>query len=773
MRKNKTNSLISILSFFYNEQVEDICTRILYFFNSLETFYLFAGILSFILLSPGPVAILPFIFTLFFVFTIVKISDAYPFFIILVAPVIFILFFLLPFDMVMITRLLLLNCAIFFITQFLFMGIPDSIISRDISVPFRKMFNSLFTIAPTTVSFLVSIFFSFFLSFSLVAVSLAHSSKDYLMLFFVALWILSSGLITRLMLPRNNYSKFHKPDIVKACFKRIIILNIDGVRKDIFDTLDLPCIRKIAREGSSHCQGLETVYLALTNPAFASILTGAAPKQHGVRNNNFGQSIKTEGLGDIVSFIAYGSMHVKHFCKKYWQTRVVSLPRHSIYRSDDIMLDWLKDDLLDWSEIRLFVADFSEADFLAHAYGSTSCQYKEALRRTDKRIGEFIGWLDTNNFMNDTALIICSDHGISAIDHSYLIAKSEKFVPFLIYGKGIKKGFQIKRPGKIMDICSTVSYLLGIRYPYDARGQVFTEVLENSDPGGERQALAARFNQLKYNVEAKHYKEKHPEIYCGDAVWWDKNIVGFVKEKKLNPRILDFGCGSGFIGERFRNAGIDFNHFVCLDNSQEMLNNARQELGKFSNFSFASDLKEVNGKFDIITVSSVFHHFYDPSKVVKTVDNLLNKDGLIFGSHEPNKLAFRNRLFNIGATIYKKLGAGISISSEEVEAFNLLLRKKYPGAPRVCREEILQMTEYHSPLEQYEDIIDCQEGFIPEEFLKAYFPDYKVLLLENYTTFFCRPWLTSHPKAQQILKGLSSIFIHEGNLFRFILQKIT
>ena len=146
---------------------------------------------------------------------------------------------------------------------------------------------------------------------------------------------------------------------------------------------------------------------------------------------------------------------------------------------------------------------------------------------------------------------------------------------------------------------------------------------------------------------------------------------------------------------------------------------------------------------------------------------------LIFGSHEPNKLAFRNGLFNLGAMIYKKIGAGISISSEEVDAFNLLLRKKHPGAPRVCREEILQMTEYHSPLEQYEDIIDCQEGFIPEEFLRSYFPNYKVLLLENYTTFFCRPWLTSHSKTQQMLKGLFSIFIHEGNLFRFILQKNT
>jgi 2-polyprenyl-3-methyl-5-hydroxy-6-metoxy-1,4-benzoquinol methylase len=771
MQRKKINPIAKILSSFYNEQIEDICTRILYFFNSLNSYFLFAGILSFIIAFPEKANILSIILAVSFVLITVRVSDAYPLFMILVIPAFFILGFLLPIGAPAIGKLLFLNCAIFFITQFLFMGIPDAIVSRDMCVPFLKFFNSLFTIAPTTVSFPVSIFFTFYLSFFLKASLICQSNFDYLVLIFVSLWILCAALITRCTLPKNQFSKFYKPDIGKAYFKRIVLLNIDGVRKDIFDSLHLPCISNIEQEGASHRFGLETVYLALTNPAFASILTGTTPKHHGVYNNNFGQSIKTEGLGDIVPFIAYGSMHVKHFCKKYWQTRIVSLPRYSIYHSDDLMLDWLKNDLLNRPEIRLFVADFSEADFLAHAYGSTSSQYKEALRRTDKRIGELLAWMKTNNMMDDTAVIICSDHGISAIDHSYLIARSERFVPFLIYGKGIKKGFQITRPGKIMDICCTVSYLLGVRYPYDARGQVFTEVLENSNPDAEKEALVTRFNQLKYDMEAKRYKEKHMEIYCGDRVWWDNSILEFVKDKKLNPRVLDFGCGSGFIGERFQNAGIKFKEFVCLDNSKEMLASARRELDGFKNFSFVSDLKEINGKFDVITVSSVFHHLYDPSKIAGVIHNLLDSGGLIFGSHEPNKRAFRGKLFNLCALIYKRLGAGVSIDDEEVDVFNSLLRQKYPHAPRVCREEILQMAEYHSPLEQYDNDVDKGGGFIPEEFLKSYFPDYETLLLEDYTTFFCRPWLTAHIKMQQTLKVLFNFFIREGNLFRFILQK--
>ena len=53
-------------------------------------------------------------------------------------------------------------------------------------------------------------------------------------------------------------------------------------------------------------------------------------------------------------------MHVKHFSKPEWETKIVSLPTHGIYKSDDIMMDLLKEDLLADDGTRLFVADLSD-----------------------------------------------------------------------------------------------------------------------------------------------------------------------------------------------------------------------------------------------------------------------------------------------------------------------------------------------------------------------------------------------------------------------------
>ena len=87
---------------------------------------------------------------------------------------------------------------------------------------------------------------------------------------------------------------------------------------DYFKELDLPAARRLEKEGTSVENGAQTVYRALTNPAFASILTATPPTVHGVKNNNFGQSIRVQGLPDIASHYPLWF----HACKTLFQRRV-------------------------------------------------------------------------------------------------------------------------------------------------------------------------------------------------------------------------------------------------------------------------------------------------------------------------------------------------------------------------------------------------------------------------------------------------------------------
>ncbi len=642
------DKVISLISKIYNEDLENLATRILYFFNTINTYFIFVGCASFLIVFPGEGNLVAVACALIVGIVTAQLADFYPPFVVFSFPLLALINAMLGIPTELLVELIMVNVGLFFLIQFGFMGIPDSIVARDPRVSIFKMFHSLYTVAPTTVSFSMSVYFSTYLAFCMASSLYSQGIAWYLGLSVAAIALLILAYVARVMRPSNRFSKFHKPDTGAPLVQRVVVLNIDGARKDVFDSLNLPTFNRLKAVSAWHPTGLETVYRALTNPAFASIFTGTIPTIHGVRDNNFGQTIITEGLPDLVSAIAYGSMHVKHFCKKYWETKIVSLPRHSIYGCDDIMVDWLKDDLLHRKEVRLFVADFSEADFLAHAYGSTSKNYKEALQRIDLRIGNLIDWMEDEGLMKDTAIVICSDHGIAAIDHSYLLAKSERVVPFLLHGPGIKKGYQIPRPGKIMDISCTIAYLLGIRYPYDSRGQVFTDALENSDFDRERELMVSRFNALKHEADKTTYRNEHVEIYEGDAEWWDDNISKYVLAQSRPLRVLDVGSGQGFIAEKFAESGAKFEEFVCMDMSEEILAQTRENFKNRSEFTYCTDLSKLTGPFDLINVSAVFHHVAHPEKLARHVDSLLGEGGLVISSHEPDNRILSHPLFQFG-----------------------------------------------------------------------------------------------------------------------------
>ena len=463
-----------LINRFYNQEVEDFCTRLLYFFNTIDTYAYLVGAFSFfayLYYFQASFSVVGVCFLSLAVFCLYRICDFYPLFVLLSPVYLFFLIKVPAFDSSVMGFLLLMNFVAFLAIQICFMGFPDSIVARDPTISLRKIWNSIFTIAPTAVSLSMSFFFSTL--FSLVLVFAPNPSESNGLFF----WISASlaAVITYRFKPKSFVSDRVMPEIKAPLTGRVIILNIDGCRLDRFNEAKLPFLTSLQKVGTCLPNGLITVYRALTNPAFASILTGTRPEIHGIRDNNLGQKIKVEGLPDVVKSKLYGSMHVKHFSKPEWETKIVSLPTHGIYKSDDIMLDLLKEDLRNEDGTRFYVADLSEVDFLGHAYGSESTQYLDAMKRADQRIKEFFEFLKAEGLDSDTVTIICSDHGMVRIDHSYLLFDAEKYVPFIIAGRGIKENNQLTFKASIMDITPTISYLLGVRYPDHCEGRVFME----------------------------------------------------------------------------------------------------------------------------------------------------------------------------------------------------------------------------------------------------------------------------------------------------------
>jgi len=466
----------------YNQHVENFGVRVIYLFNTINSFCVLSTIFALLLtysIIPFPIFVLPMIGAGTICFAIMKVADWHPFY--MPCALISLAYLLFTYGSACgVYYVAFISVAVFYLGVLVVInGGPQVIVGRDITIPFRMLAQCFTTFVPTTLSLPVSVFYGYFLvSIVLITGNAIQKSVSLTPLMLTLVINVACSLLVRKYLPDNIPANQYRPaQPISRPFKKVVILNIDGARWDMVQNLDLPTISRLRRDGAYVNNGLLTVYRALTNPAFGTILTGARPQEHGIFDNNIGQSLKVEGLGDLVKITIYGCMHMKHFAKEGWETKIVSLPTIGIQKSDDVAMEWLLHDLRHDKKTQLFVFDYSEADFCGHSYGGQSRQYKDALIKIDERIRKVLEVIESLEDYQDIATIVCSDHGIHNLDHGYRLFRGESYVPCLFYGKRIKRGHVIQRDGMINDICLTAAWMLGKKYPAKAQGQVFDEVV--------------------------------------------------------------------------------------------------------------------------------------------------------------------------------------------------------------------------------------------------------------------------------------------------------
>ena len=334
--------------------------------------------------------------------------------------------------------------------------------------------NSFLTLAPTTLSLPVSGAYALLLSATVyyhpAPWRWPFDTGYYLSLLAVAVCV-------RWLRPKTFVPQPHQPRSEQPISKRVIIFNLDGFSLNAFRRARMPFLNRMAGQHAVATDGAMTVYRALTNPAFASIITGAPPTVHGVSNNNFGQSIRVDGLPDLVKARLYGSVHVKHFSKPNSRVRWFSLVELGAEKTEEVVFATLREDVLNEPDTRLFIVDISETDFIGHSYGTYSRQYLSAGDKADKLIEDFCAWLKQRNLYSEFTFIISSDHGMFITDHSYLLSTQETYTPLIIFGDRIRPQSQMSGKISIMDINANVSYILGIPYNRFSVGRVFDSMM--------------------------------------------------------------------------------------------------------------------------------------------------------------------------------------------------------------------------------------------------------------------------------------------------------
>lgn len=109
---------------------------------------------------------------------------------------------------------------------------------------------------------------------------------------------------------------------------------------------------------------------------------------------------------------------------------------------------------------------------------------------------------------------------------------------------------------------------------------------------------------------------------------------------KEHLRILDIGCATGYLGAVFCQQG----HFVVgIDISDKAIKHANKFLSSVYVLNIETDKLPKMGTFDLILLSEVIEHFFQPQETLKKICPLLKENGSLIIS-TPNFLYWGNRL---------------------------------------------------------------------------------------------------------------------------------
>jgi arylsulfatase A-like enzyme len=252
--------------------------------------------------------------------------------------------------------------------------------------------------------------------------------------------------------------------------RRVVLISMDGLDSRLVE--HMPTLKKLMRQGTSTLRA-ETPLPAVTVVSHAAMLSGAEPRKNGIATNQYprdpGEQSRWRPLKvpTVVSALSARGRYVSAFVQKPKMIGLVPFEAVSgmrfFHHDHDYLVGAARAELADPPEKGIDAVVFIHMKMLdaaGHDFGWLSPRQIAAAVYVDEDIQDLLDYAERGDarFGLSTVFIVTSDHGGHGKTHG---TKADSRVPWIAAGPGLKRGYAIKGPVRLMDTAPTILKCLG------------------------------------------------------------------------------------------------------------------------------------------------------------------------------------------------------------------------------------------------------------------------------------------------------------------------
>ncbi len=287
--------------------------------------------------------------------------------------------------------------------------------------------------------------------------------------------------------------------------KHVVIIGFDGLSPNGIENAETPNFDRLIKEGASTMHA-RSVLPSSSSTNWASMIMGAGPEQHGITSNDWEKNnfvlpsvvqgedflfptifrlihtqIKNAEIGAIYHWSGFGRLFEKNAVT--YDINPETEDETAIKASAYIKSK---------QPVFTFV-HFDHVDHAGHEYGHGSPEYYKAVEKADALLGQVMQVITSSAMANETLVIVSADHGGLGKGHGGE-SLQEVEIPFIVWGKSVKKNYIIDYPVYQYDNAATVAFALGLKMPIACIGRPVKNAFEGYNDQDDY-PMAKRFKE--------------------------------------------------------------------------------------------------------------------------------------------------------------------------------------------------------------------------------------------------------------------------------------